>query len=371
MSETTSSLEREAEQTRARIADTAETLRAKMSPGQMVDEVAGMFRGGDGETALLNLKNQVRDNPLPLALVGAGLAWLALGKGTTLPSGSSSYRDQADYSGDHATARAPSAGVYRGSDYGDTDYSNDLGTAYTGDDTADFASSDYDRDTTSGGGRGGPGIMERTARTAANAWDSATSAVGSAASSVGDTISGVGSSTARVGSRAARGTAHYGSSAARGTGRGAQNLASTASDLMNREPLITAALGLAVGAVIGALLPRTQTEDEQFGAMSDDVKEQAKTFASDSIDQAKDVATNVATETYAAAKDEAQKQGLNTEGVNVGELHLADRVSSVIKSAARAGEDAARDRLNSDSEQSDTDESQGSTGSQTPGSTQI
>jgi len=213
--------------------------------------------------------------------------------------------------------------------------------------------------------------MERTARTAANAWDSATSAVGSAASSVGDTISGVGSSTARVGSRAARGTAHYGSSAARGTGRGAQNLASTASDLMNREPLITAALGLVVGAVIGALLPRTQTEDEQFGAMSDDLKDQAKTFASDSIDQAKDVATNVATETYAAAKDEAQKQGLNTEGVNVGELHLADRVSSVIKSAARAGEDAARDRLNSETEQSDTDESQNSTGSQTPGSTQI
>lgn len=60
MSDQTNSLEREAENTRARIADTAESLRAKMTPGQMFDEMSSAFRGGDASIALDNLKNQIR-----------------------------------------------------------------------------------------------------------------------------------------------------------------------------------------------------------------------------------------------------------------------------------------------------------------------
>ena len=77
------SLEREANAVRTQVADTAEKLRDKMTPGQMIDEVADYFRNSDGSLALGNLKTQVRDNPLPLALVGAGLAWLFLGGGPT------------------------------------------------------------------------------------------------------------------------------------------------------------------------------------------------------------------------------------------------------------------------------------------------
>jgi hypothetical protein len=41
-------LEREAEAARARVANTAETLRSKMTLGQLIDEMTGMFAGGDG-----------------------------------------------------------------------------------------------------------------------------------------------------------------------------------------------------------------------------------------------------------------------------------------------------------------------------------
>ena len=54
-------LEREAEAARARVANTAETLRSKMTPGQLIDEMTGMFAGGDGSAAFNNLKAQVRD----------------------------------------------------------------------------------------------------------------------------------------------------------------------------------------------------------------------------------------------------------------------------------------------------------------------
>jgi hypothetical protein len=388
MSESTSSLEREAEETRARIADTAETLRAKMTPGQMVDEVASIFRGSDGETALVNLKNQVRDNPLPLALVGAGLAWLALGKGTSISTASARDYDRSDYR-DYPARSYPASG-YEGDDrdfgdtYGDGDYA---GSTYAGSgSTYRGGSSDYQG---TSDGDNGPGVVERATGAASSAWDAATGAVSGAASTIGDTLSGVGSSTAHAGSRAARGAADYGSRAARGaadygsraagygsyaargTARGAQNLAGSMTDLFNREPLATAAVGLALGALIGTLLPRTQTEDEQLGKISDNLKEQAKTLASEGLDHAKEVAT----ETYAAARSEAEKQGLNPAGVDVGKLHLADRVGSVIKSAARAGEEAARDKLNagsSDETASNEDQStsggsvqsQGSTGSE-------
>jgi hypothetical protein len=382
MSETTSSLEREAEETRARIADTAESLRSKMTPGQMMDEVASMFRGGDGQAALVNLKNQVRDNPLPLAMVGIGLAWLALGKGTSVSTSSfSGYGRGSTYgSSDYSGARPPSGAAYAGSydetgfdegDYAETGYGDaEAGNYPYG------GSSDYNagRSTGSSSSSGGPGFVKRAARAAAGAWDSTTSAVGGAAGSVGDTLSGVGetlsgvgASTAKAGSRAARGTAGFSSRAYRGTAYKAQNLAGSASDLMNREPLVTAALGLAVGAFVGTLLPKTQTEDEKLGPIRDNLKDQAKNFATESFNQVKEAAADVATEAYAAAKGEADKQGLNPAGVEVSELHLADRVSSVIKTAAKAGEDAARERLNKDAGQSDDGE-KGQQGTSSQGS---
>jgi len=73
-------LERDAEAARAEVVSTADSIRDKMSPGQLIDEFAGMFSGADGKGALSNLKNQVRDNPLAISLVGAGLAWLMFGQ---------------------------------------------------------------------------------------------------------------------------------------------------------------------------------------------------------------------------------------------------------------------------------------------------
>ena len=45
-------LEREAEATRARLSDTADQIRARMSPGQLMDEVLNQFRGGDRKSVV-------------------------------------------------------------------------------------------------------------------------------------------------------------------------------------------------------------------------------------------------------------------------------------------------------------------------------
>ena len=73
-------IEREVEATRASVEETVEALKEKMTLGQMVDEAAGYFRTSGGPQMFSNLGHQVRENPLPLALVGLGLVWLMSGR---------------------------------------------------------------------------------------------------------------------------------------------------------------------------------------------------------------------------------------------------------------------------------------------------
>ena len=84
-------LEREADIARAKVSETAQSIRDKMTPGQLIDEFTGAFSGGDGSAALQNLKSQICDNPLPLTLVGAGLAWLMLGQGPSSNGTAAAY----------------------------------------------------------------------------------------------------------------------------------------------------------------------------------------------------------------------------------------------------------------------------------------
>src|SRR5689334_5125515 len=70
--------ERKAHQTRARLTETLEELRAGMTPGQVVDQLAQYAREGPAAEFFRNLVREIRENPLPLALIGAGVAWLII-----------------------------------------------------------------------------------------------------------------------------------------------------------------------------------------------------------------------------------------------------------------------------------------------------
>ena len=71
-------LEREAEQTRAAFERTLEELRARITPGQIVDQLMDYARTGTAADFFRNLGQRTVDNPLPLMMVGAGIAWLVL-----------------------------------------------------------------------------------------------------------------------------------------------------------------------------------------------------------------------------------------------------------------------------------------------------
>src|SRR5512146_1356405 len=73
-------LERETEHTRAELSANIEELRARLTAGQIVDDV--LRHSGDGASEFLHtLGRQVRANPLPVTLIGAGIAWLMTSNG--------------------------------------------------------------------------------------------------------------------------------------------------------------------------------------------------------------------------------------------------------------------------------------------------
>src|SRR2546430_3469227 len=75
---TSEQLERETEEERARISETLEELRARMTPGHVVDRLVDYATERSGGMFFRNLRQQAVENPVPIALVGAGLGWLAM-----------------------------------------------------------------------------------------------------------------------------------------------------------------------------------------------------------------------------------------------------------------------------------------------------
>ena len=65
-------------ESRADVERTLDAIQDRLSPGQLVDQVARYMRDNGGEF-VRNFGDTVRQNPVPVVLVGVGLAWMMLG----------------------------------------------------------------------------------------------------------------------------------------------------------------------------------------------------------------------------------------------------------------------------------------------------
>jgi len=94
MTKTAADVEREVEASRGNLDRTVDALRGKMTPGQLFDE-ASRAMGGAGQQVMTRFVEQAKENPMPLAVMGLGLAWLmsTSGKGPRAPQG---YRNPVD-----------------------------------------------------------------------------------------------------------------------------------------------------------------------------------------------------------------------------------------------------------------------------------
>lgn len=331
---TSEQLEREAEATRAQIAATLDELRERMTPGQVVDHLVDYARDNGGGDFVRNFGQQVVGNPIPVTLMGAGLAWLMM-------AGRGPPRDGefGSFGVDDVAARMSEAGEGSAPQVG-----RSLRRSAT---EAAARSSANVADLSDQARRRGREWMRQTRATA----DRLNQRAGEAGADLRDTMNAAGANV-RDAASTAYGTASatYDAAAER-TRQGADaisrsarmmsdNLASSGQsllDFLQQQPLVLAGLGLAIGALLGGALPSSEAEDRLMGDASDAAKREATSVAQEQIDKGK----HVAQEAWNAAKpgiDEQLHRAVHEHG---GEATLVS--SDHTSQGETAGDGARRD----------------------------
>ncbi len=224
----------------------------------------------------------IERNPLPAALAAIGLGWLYLKrpKGAAGSVASRPYSPYPSYRADQAGRRTAGDTVGRAA-------------GAVGDTVGNAAGAVGDAASTTAGAMGDTvgNVGDALGNTAGNVGD----ALGSAASAVGETVGGAAAGT----QDAARGLVAEVQHQASQVGNGFQKLA-------QENPLAVGVAGVALGSLIGLLVPETQGERQLMGGARDTVMDKAAGTAQETMDKV----GSIASEAGGTAKQEAQKEGL-------------------------------------------------------------
>jgi predicted small metal-binding protein len=294
-------IQREIQQTRSEMSDTLDAIRDKLSPGEILDQAIAYFRSnssgsraGVGETAshwANSLGDTVKQNPVPVALIGAGLAWLMMGgsRHAVRPEPHTHIYDTHNYDTQRATVygayNTPASGTH---------------------DTHEHSSSlrERARDMASG-------VQERISA----AGERISDAAASARERIGDTAGHLRYQASQQGGKTQE-TFNY---------------------LRDEQPLVLGALGFALGAALGAGLPSTQREDELMGETRDHVLHRAQEIGEEQLDKAKHVASAAGH----AALDQAHQEGLTQESADQTLRHATEKIERVANASVEAAKKEA------------------------------
>jgi hypothetical protein len=312
-------IEREVEETRARLTGTVEQIKERVSPGQVAEQAMDWLRGSGGKEFLGNLGGAVRDNPVPVLLVAAGIGWLALsgnrGHAATRYTSAPRLREPAAYPGESYGADTYAGGpAYVGSDdmgastYGSTrSGSSSSAGSSMGSQVGETASDLRDR---------AGDLASRAADTAGEAWDS----VKGAAASLADSAASAGQGVADRASQAWSGATDRASHLADRAGRMGSDAGRGVAGLVEAQPLLLGALGVALGAALGAIIPGTDAEDRLMGEQRDRVADQLQELAGDAYEQARGAAQEhlgkvegALGEAYGKARERLGETGLDPQ----------------------------------------------------------
>ena len=264
--EKTSQIEREIEQDRRRIEDKIGAIQDKLSPGQLIDEALAYAKGHGGTEFASNLKSSAVSNPLPVALIGIGLAWLMAKPSITAGANEASTVKEIDY------PLAPIAGELRRSQSavldGDKRYSHfqdSSGKSFRAlaDETGRRAGHFMDDagNTFRGFADASGQQIDRIVDEAGSALDEASGWAQRTWTAITDTVAGVGSNVSDGRRSVAQSASSSFEAAQHQTARFNDMIQTTFRD----QPLVGGALAFAFGAAIGAALPRTDQEDALMG----------------------------------------------------------------------------------------------------------
>jgi ElaB/YqjD/DUF883 family membrane-anchored ribosome-binding protein len=294
-------LEREVEAQRAGLALTLDTISARLTPGQVLDEALQFAKGSGGGAFARNLGTSVRDNPLPIGLITSGIAWLISGRGGGLPrmAGERVPAPERRPAGD-AFDRLRSDGVLPKKE-------------------------------------SGPGVFAKAASSTADLADTARERVTETAGIIGDAgriaMDDLREGADRFSRSLNENAQHLGGRAREQT----RYLRDRAGAFANEQPVVLAVAGLAIGALVGALARSTTAESRLMGQASEDVRNRAMDAASSGVE----TVVGVAERTYDAVREEAQSEGLTSSSL----LNAADDVGRKLRKVAKKGQAKLEEEL--------------------------
>lgn len=327
----TARLEEAATQSRSRLDANLNELQARLSPGQMLDQTLGLVRDNGGEFGR-NLGRRVRDNPLPLVLTGIGLVWLMASDGRSShgrpavpdfgepyggpgPYGTPERYGAMDENGhDDVAAQAETTAAALRRRAGET---SEAFQTRVDEERARIVGLKRDLDETAASFR--QRIEDRLA---------------DARRSYAAARERAGRLTSQTGERAAA----FGRSARERGESGGRQVAA----LFEDQPLVLGALGVALGAVFGMLLPGTDRENIWMGETRDDVADHLRERGT----RAAQGAARAAGAGWDTARAKASDEGLDADGVT----RTAESVRRVVEDTAHAAHDAARREIDDPSQ---------------------
>jgi ElaB/YqjD/DUF883 family membrane-anchored ribosome-binding protein len=235
-------LEQDIDARRVNIENIVDALENKLSPGQLFDQALAFTKNNGGEF-FDNLGTSIKNNPVPVILATVGVTWLMLGQ----------------------NQRPHSAGPSMFSQLGE----KLSGAAETVSDSL-IDAKDHLRQS-----------AHDLGEKASNLADSASEKMGKI------------KQRATAGTSDARDTLKARSDRAQDSLlRQGRNLQGTVEYMLKEQPLALAAIGIALGAAIGASLPTTRQEDKLFGQTSDKLANKAK----ETVDQTWNTVSNAGSE---------------------------------------------------------------------------
>lgn len=314
--EKSAQIEREIEQDRRRIEEKIGAIQERLSPGQLIDEAIAYAKGHGGAEFASNLKSSAVANPLPVALIGIGLAWLMAKPASASTASPTSRIDAVEYplapiTGDVRRSRSSILeGDKRYSHFEDSSgksfraladetgrraghFMDDAGNTFRG--FADASGRQIDRITDEAGN-----VLDAASGWAERAWTAVSDALSSAASSV------------TSGTTSLRGSASASMDAVQQRSVQMNDMIRTA---FKDQPLVGGALAFAFGAAIGAALPKTEQEDALMGETASGLKKTLQAEADKALDKGKEIAsdaletaTSVASDVRDVAKDRISEE---------------------------------------------------------------
>lgn len=315
--QTAAHIESEIRATQGRIDGTIDRLKASLSPGELLNQVVGFVKEEGGEIGQ-NAYRQVKANPIPLAIMAAAMAWMMMPQrgasdATAIRREGDGHLDSWNIAPEYAHHRE-ALRLHDRVQSALTEVTHQAGETM-----------EAFNDRLHEARARAMGLVRHVGEEA----EGFRSRVAAAFSDVGEKAKAARMAMTEHIARFADGTKTSAGTATRYVTDTARKVEGRAEKFFSEQPLVVGAIGMAIGALAGALIPNTRRENAIMGGVGKEIRREAREVAENAMEAVEDTADKIASDIADAAREE-----------NLTRASARDAAGNLIRRAERVAERA-------------------------------